>query len=47
MTTAAQPDELGGRAYLRLVGLGALIGIPAALLAALFLALVNELEQAL
>ena len=47
MTTPAQPDELGGLTYLRLVGLGALIGIPAALLAALFLALVNELEQAL
>lgn len=47
MTTPAQPAELGGRAYLRLVGLGALIGIPAALLAAGFLALVDELKEAL
>jgi H+/Cl- antiporter ClcA len=36
-----------GRRYLRLVLLGALIGIPAALLAAGFLALVHELEQLL
>jgi hypothetical protein len=35
------------RAYLRLVLLGALIGIPAALLAAGFLALVHELEHVL
>jgi chloride channel protein, CIC family len=35
---------LGGRAYLRLIGLGAVIGIPAALVAAGFLALVHELE---
>jgi H+/Cl- antiporter ClcA len=35
----------GGRSYLRLVLLGALIGIPAALLAAGFLALVHELEH--
>lgn len=47
MTTPAQPAELGGRAYLRLVGLGALIGIPAALLAAGFLALVRELQDVL
>jgi len=32
-------------AYLRLVGLGALIGIPAALLAAVFLAFVHDLEH--
>jgi hypothetical protein len=31
VTVAAAPDELSGRAYLRLVALGALIGIPAAL----------------
>jgi H+/Cl- antiporter ClcA len=37
----------GGRRYLRLVLLGALIGIPAALLAAGFLALVHELEHLL
>src|SRR5262245_57854624 len=34
-----------GPAYLRLIGLGAAIGIPAALLAALFLALVHTLED--
>ena len=39
--------QLSGPAYLRLVLLGALIGIPAALLAALFLALVHELEHLL
>ena len=37
-------DALSGRAYLRLVGLGAVIGIPAAVLAALFLAFVHEAE---
>jgi H+/Cl- antiporter ClcA len=36
-----------GRAYLRLIGLGATIGIPAALVAALFQAIVHELEQLL
>jgi len=36
--------QLSGLAYLRLVGLGALIGIPAALVAAMFLALVHYLE---
>jgi chloride channel protein, CIC family len=36
------PDAL---AYLRLVGLGAVIGLPAAALAALFLALVHDLEH--
>jgi len=36
---------LAGRAYLGLVLLGAAIGIPAALVAALFLAFVHELEQ--
>jgi len=39
------PRELSGGAYLRLVGLGAVIGIPAALLAALFLAVVHDLER--
>jgi len=39
---ASQP---AGRAYLRLVLLGALVGIPAGLIAALFLALVHELES--
>ncbi|HEY9458756.1 MAG TPA: hypothetical protein VIQ56_12710, partial [Gaiella sp.] len=36
---------MSGRAYLRLVLLGAAIGIPAALVAALFLALVHDLEH--
>jgi hypothetical protein len=37
--------ELTGPAYLRLVGVGALIGIPAAFVAALFLALVHDGEH--
>jgi H+/Cl- antiporter ClcA len=37
--------KIQGRSYLRLVGLGALIGLPAALLAALFIAAVHELED--
>ena len=41
----ASPPELSGRMYLRLVGLGAAIGIPAALVAALFLAVVHDLEH--
>jgi chloride channel protein, CIC family len=42
---AAPPGQpLGGGAYLRLIGLGAAIGIPAALVAALFQAFVHELE---
>lgn len=36
---------LDGRAYLRLVLLGAAIGVPAALVAALFLALVHDIEH--
>jgi H+/Cl- antiporter ClcA len=39
------PPELSGPAYLRLVGVGALIGIPAAFIAALFLALVHDGEH--
>jgi hypothetical protein len=43
---AAQPTpQLGGAAYLRLILLGAAIGIPAAFVAALFLALVHDLEH--
>jgi H+/Cl- antiporter ClcA len=38
-------DPPSGRAYLRLVLLGALVGIPAGLVGALFLALVHELED--
>jgi chloride channel protein, CIC family len=40
-----ETPQLSGGAYLRLVALGAAIGIPAALVAALFLALVHELED--
>jgi len=36
---------LAPRAYLRLVLLGALIGVPAAVVAAAFLALIHELEH--
>jgi hypothetical protein len=43
--TPAPGDQLAGRAYLRLVLLGALIGIPAALLAAGFLAFVHEAQH--
>jgi H+/Cl- antiporter ClcA len=38
-------EELAGRRYLRLVALGALVGLPAGLVAALFLALVHYLED--
>jgi H+/Cl- antiporter ClcA len=41
---ADQPQITAG-AYLRLVALGAVVGIPAALAAALFLALVHDIEQ--
>jgi H+/Cl- antiporter ClcA len=41
----APPPVTSGRAYLHLVLLGAAIGIPAALLAALFLALVHDVEH--
>ncbi|MEQ3550197.1 chloride channel protein [Pseudonocardia nematodicida] len=44
--TAAGPGATG-IAYLRLVGLGALIGIPAALVAALFLAAAHAVERLL
>jgi len=47
---AQAADAIGpqaGRAYLRLVGLGAAIGIPAALVAAGFLALVHVVEHGL
>jgi H+/Cl- antiporter ClcA len=47
VTAPSASTELSGGAYLRLVALGALIGIPAALLAAGFLALVHELEDVL
>jgi H+/Cl- antiporter ClcA len=41
---AVDPPGLDGAAYLRLIGLAALIGIPAALVAALFMALVNSAQ---
>jgi H+/Cl- antiporter ClcA len=41
----SQPEPLSGSAYMRLVALGAVIGIPAAFLAALFLAVVHDLEH--
>jgi H+/Cl- antiporter ClcA len=47
VTAPPAPAELSGRDYLRLIALGALIGIPAALVAAGFLALVHELEDVL
>ena len=46
-TSAAEQSPLTGRRYLRLIGLGAAIGIPAALVAAGFLALVQQLEHLL
>jgi H+/Cl- antiporter ClcA len=42
---ATEESPLGGRAYLRLILLGALIGIPAALVAAGFLAVVHQLQH--
>lgn len=44
MSTPSPPAPPTGTAYLRLILLGALIGIPAALVAAGFLALVHQLE---
>ena len=42
---AEERQDLGGTAYLQLVGLGAVIGVPAALVAALFLVLVHDLQH--
>ena len=48
MDSATPPEQgLAGAAYIRLIVLGALIGIPAALVAALFLASVNWLNDRL
>jgi len=41
----AAPPQMTARSYLRLVLLGALVGIPAAFVAALFLALVHDIEH--
>lgn len=48
-TAAATPAQpaIDGREYLRLIGLGALIGVPAAFVAIAFLGLVHEAEQLL
>jgi H+/Cl- antiporter ClcA len=45
MTASAPTSSLSGPAYLRLIGVGALIGIPAALVAAAFLAIVHTAED--
>lgn len=45
MTASSEAPQLSGPAYLRLILLGAVIGAPAALVAAGFLALVHELEH--
>ena len=45
MTAGPERPQLSGTAYLRLILLGAAIGVPAALVAAGFLALVHELED--
>ena len=45
VTTSADEPRLSGGAYVRLILLGAVIGLPAALVAAGFLALVHELED--
>ena len=47
MTASPEAPQLSGTAYLRLILLGAVIGAPAALVAAAFLALVHELEDRL
>ncbi len=44
MTDTTAPAGPSGREYVRLIGLAAAIGIPAALLAAMFIALVDVLE---
>jgi H+/Cl- antiporter ClcA len=44
VSAATEPRPVDAGAYLRLVGLGAAIGIPAALAAALFLALLHDAE---
>lgn len=46
-TDALHPSRAQARGYLELIGLGAAIGIPAALLAAVFLALVDWCQEAL
>ncbi len=43
--SAGPGGELDGRAYLKLILLGGAIGLPAALVAALFLALVHDAQH--
>jgi H+/Cl- antiporter ClcA len=45
VSAAESPATLSGQRALRLAALGALVGVPAALLAALFIAVVHELEH--
>jgi chloride channel protein, CIC family len=45
VATASKPEQLQGREYVRLILFAALIGIPAALLAAVFLAFINLLQD--
>ena len=45
MSESTAPEPVSGEQALRLVGLGALVGIPAAGVAALFIAAVHELEH--
>ena len=45
MSAAESPATVSGQRALRLVALGALVGVPAALVAALFIAVVHELEH--
>ena len=47
MSAAESAATVSGQRALRLVALGALVGVPAALLAALFIAVVHELEHRL
>ena len=47
MTAQVQQPALDGRAYLKLILLGAAVGIPAAYLSALFLAAIHGLVHAL
>lgn len=47
MSEAKAPTQLDRRAYMRLVLLGAVIGLPAAAMAAAFLAVVHQLEDLL
>jgi hypothetical protein len=45
VSSSGETETPAAAEYLRLIGLGAAIGIPAALVAALFLALVHQLED--